>query len=193
MPGPKPISLETQVARASRHVNSALTSWLPKGKPGAHGEPLTVAFYVPTTQDPDSGGNDLKNYPVLTSAVVNTANQVTISGTYNGVANPTLAAAGTAATIDNTIPLGNAVAASNVIPAEMVAIKVGMSKIRSAIFAFWRSSPLTQQRMPAVARSTSSAVTHQGPIGAKVSIDLPRNHCLCRACRSRAVTSLTMV
>src|SRR2546428_2707218 len=37
------------------------------------------------------------------------------------------------------------------------------------------------------------AVTSTGPIGQNVSSDLPLNHCWWRFCRSRAVTSLTMV
>jgi VCBS repeat-containing protein/parallel beta-helix repeat protein len=36
--------------------------------------------------DGDSGANDLKNFPVLTSATINTATQVTITGTYDNLA-----------------------------------------------------------------------------------------------------------
>ncbi|HET7524482.1 MAG TPA: DUF4347 domain-containing protein, partial [Burkholderiaceae bacterium] len=36
--------------------------------------------------DGDSGGNDLKNHPVLTGVVVDSTSQVTISGTYDGLA-----------------------------------------------------------------------------------------------------------
>ena len=50
----RPLSVGAQVARAQRHVRSALTSWLPKGKPGTRGEPLTVGFYVPATTDASS-------------------------------------------------------------------------------------------------------------------------------------------
>ena len=39
--------------------------------------------------DPDSGPNDLKNFPVLTSAQVVSPTQVAISGTYNSIANTT--------------------------------------------------------------------------------------------------------
>ena len=49
------------------------------------------------------------------------------------------------------------------------------------------------QRTRMEPRSTSSAVTTHGPIGQNVSCDLPRNHCWCARCRSRAVTSFTMV
>ena len=77
-------------------------------------------------------------------------------------------------------------------PAEIVSIKVGTSKMRARVLASCRSSPFTQQRTRVSAKSISSRLTSQGPIGQKLSWDLPISHCLCRPWRSRAVTSLTM-
>ena len=76
---------------------------------------------------------------------------------------------------------------------EMTSISVGMSKIKSAVLLSWRSSPFTRQVTRRLAPSTSSAVTIHGPIGPKPSMALPKNHCLCACCRSRAVTSFITV
>jgi hypothetical protein len=80
-----------------------------------------------------------------------------------------------------------------VMPREQVSISVGMSKISCEVRACWRTSPLTRQTSSRSVPSTSSALTSHGPIGQKVSKDLPRSHCEWRICTSRAVTSLTMV
>ena len=81
----------------------------------------------------------------------------------------------------------------SVMPADSISISVGMSKIKSLVLASWRSSPLTQQCTSVSWPSISSALTSHGPIGQKVSKDLPSSHCEWRPCQSRAVTSLTMV
>lgn len=54
----------------------------------------------------------------------------------------------------------------------------------------WRSSPFTRSEIASVCGSgISSAVTSTGPIGQKVSSDLPLNHWPWRFWRLRAVTS----
>src|SRR4051812_5999670 len=65
-----------------------------------------------------------------------------------------------------------------VVPAEIVAIRVGMSKMRSRVLALWRSSPLTQHFTSRFSGSSASAVVIHGPMGQNVSRVLPRNHCL---------------
>ena len=75
------------------------------------------------------------------------------------------------------VPVAMMSPGSRVIPREQVSISVGMSKIRSVVFASWRSSPLTQHRTRVSSPSSSSAVTTHGPMGQKVSNDLPRSHC----------------
>jgi VCBS repeat-containing protein len=52
---------------------------------------------------------------------------LTVAGTYNGVLNPTLEAAGTAAKIDNTAAGGNAVSATDVIPGEIAGLSIHAS------------------------------------------------------------------
>src|SRR5580692_10108073 len=74
------------------------------------------------------------------------------------------------------VPVAMTSPGRSVTPAEMVAMIVGTSKMRSRVLAFCRSSPLTQQRIWVSARSTSSFVTAHGPIGQNVSWDLPISH-----------------
>ena len=58
------------------------------------------------------------------------------------------------------VPVAMMSPGSSVMPAEMVAISSGMSKIRSLTGADWRRSPLTQlSTCSAVTSGTSSAVT----------------------------------
>ena len=86
------------------------------------------------------------------------------------------------------------------------AMMAGTSKMSSAVLDSWRSSPLTRQRTGVSARSSSSAVTAQGPIGQKVGNILPSRLCShawigpmipCAlkigATQSRAETSFTSV
>src|SRR6266446_1471784 len=91
------------------------------------------------------------------------------------------------------VPVAMISPGASVRPLEMVSIRVGTSKISAFVLEFWRRSPLTQQRTDVSDRSISSALTSQGPMGQKLSWDLPISHCLWRLWRSRAVTSLTMV
>ena len=65
-----------------------------------------------------------------------------------------------------------------VMPAEMVSMIVGTSKMRSRVLALCRNSPLIQHLIEVSARSISSRVTAHGPIGQKVSCDLPISHWL---------------
>ena len=82
----------------------------------------------------------------------------------------------------------------SVMPALMVSISVGTSKIRSDTGASCRFSPLTWVvRRSAPGSGTSSAVRMAGPIGQKPSMPLPRIHCRCLCWSVRAVTSLTTV
>src|SRR5205823_12549922 len=67
-------------------------------------------------------------------------------------------------------------------------------KYRSDVRADWRSSPLIRHRMRTSGASPSSSmVTMHGPIGQKVSRDLPRVHCPSPNCRSLALTSFRHV
>ena len=66
----------------------------------------------------------------------------------------------------------------SVTPAEIVAMIVGTSKMRSLVLASWRNSPLIQHWILVSSRSISSLVTAQGPIGQNVSCDLPISHWL---------------
>ena len=81
----------------------------------------------------------------------------------------------------------------SVMPADRVAIRLGMLKIRPVVRTFWRSSPLTHRRIWVSSPLHSSALTAHGPMGQKVSKLLPISHCLWRICQSRAVTSLMIV
>src|SRR5688572_21388804 len=90
------------------------------------------------------------------------------------------------------VPVAMTSPGCSVMPCEMHSISAGTSKIRSRVCASWRFSPFTNVRT-FTWPSHSSRDTITGPMGQKVSKDLPRNHCLWRCCQSRAVTSFTMV
>src|SRR3984957_821689 len=66
----------------------------------------------------------------------------------------------------------------SVIPADNVSMILGMSKINKRVFELCRSSPLTEQLMGVSPMSMSSRVTAKGPMGQKVSCDLPMSHWL---------------
>ena len=90
------------------------------------------------------------------------------------------------------VPLAIKSPGCKVMPREMVSISVGIPKIKFAVLASCHKSPLTQQRTCTALPSIACAVTAHGPIGQKVSKDLPKSHCWWRICTSRAVTSFTM-
>ena len=67
------------------------------------------------------------------------------------------------------------------------------SKISWSVLDFWRSSPLTNVRIPSACGSpTSSGVVIHGPIGPCVSNDLASDHCGVWICQSRTLTSSTI-
>jgi hypothetical protein len=99
-----------------------------------------------------------------------------------------------AAPTPSGVPVAMTSPGSRVKPCESTAIHSSTAKIIFEVWLDWRVSPFTRSVMLRVCGSgISSAVTSTGPIGQNVSSDLPLNHWPWRFCRSRAVTSLTMV
>ena len=79
-------------------------------------------------------------------------------------------------------------------PADTCSMMAGTSNSMSDVLASCRSSPFTSiTSCRFCASGTALRCTTQGPIGQKVSSDLPLNHWPWRFCRSRAVTSLMIV
>ena len=79
---------------------------------------------------------------------------------------------------------------SRVSEREIQAMSSATPKTMSAVRPSWRSSSLTQVRMPSACGSgTSSAVVIHGPKGPNVSPPLARIHWGSSRWRSRAVTS----
>ena len=82
----------------------------------------------------------------------------------------------------------------SVMPVEIVAISVRNAEdeiARRRVLAQFVVDPAAHARVPAVELVRRS--TMHGPIGPKVSNDLPSSHCRWRVCTSRAVTSLKIV
>ena len=83
---------------------------------------------------------------------------------------------------------------SSVMPWDSTSMHWATGKIILEVWLDCRNCPFTLKEMArACGSGSSSAVTSTGPIGQKVSSDLPLNHCWWRFCRSRAVTSLMIV
>ena len=98
--------------------------------------------------------------------------------------------------IEGLMQQGKLVPGSSVVLPLRNSMIAGISKIMSRVVLSCSVSPFTIVRMRrACGSGISSAVTRQGPSGAKVSKDFPRHHCPPPPsfCQSRALTSLAQV